>query len=88
MCVSVLTRRDEKTTLVDGAPDVQNALCPPIVRGIVCQKLQNMSNATCCLFGLESVLLEAATLHVGGRLAAAAYSNTQTLDDGQLQQQQ
>lgn len=51
-------------------------------------KAQNMSNATCCLFGLESVQLEAATLYVGGRQATTTYSNTQTLRDGQLQQQQ
>lgn len=61
---------------------------PPIVRVICLSKAQKMSNETCCLFGWECVHIEAATPCVGGRLAATAYSNTHTLDDGQLQQQQ
>lgn len=83
MCVSVMTRQDGTKTLVDGVPDFL-----PIVRVICLSKAQKMSNETCCLFGGECVHIEAATPCVGGRLAATAYSNTHTLDDGQLQQQQ
>lgn len=88
MCVSVMTRQDGTKTLVVGVPDFENALFPPIVRVICLSKAQKMSNETCCLFGWECVHIEAATPCVGGRLAATAYSNTHTLDDGQLQQQQ